>query len=88
MVVASEAGIAGDGLAPPNRCWGGMATAGNEVVGALEPGAGILSEDVMTTLTGVVLMGAGATAGGCDTELTGIGCCGRDGCDGKPVGNM
>ena len=65
-----------------------MATAGKEVVGALEPGAGILSEDVMTTLTGVVLMDAGATAGGCDTELTGIGCCGRDGCDGKPVGNM
>jgi hypothetical protein len=35
-----------------------MATAGKEVVGAQEPGVGILSEDVMTTLTGVLLTGA------------------------------
>jgi hypothetical protein len=43
------------GLTPPKRCWAGIFTAGKDAVGALDPGAGILSEDVMTTLTGVLL---------------------------------
>ena len=53
-------GVAGAGvvLTPPKRCWGGIATAGKDVIGALDPGVGILSEEVMTTLTGVLLTGA------------------------------